>query len=1105
MTNPVKPKNPTKAWLSEFLLTRGQFSGPTGNPLYSYQLDQDEFERLRAVLTNNKQDVGHPTRRDSWSACCCLYISESYRRDYDGGSGSWSWDPFEKRLCNPLNPGQRMGVVERGLAYWKRPIRQRQRGRDLLGSLFAEGGLPWKLVQSDSHGFGRAVRGGLKQFYRLTSLGRTTTDLMGDYDLYIPMTFRNLETRQLLAGIVEQLMHLVEAHPLSGNTDPAAYLDDNVPEWRSSFPIPLGEENGRNLVNEWLRDAEQHRYERKKAVQKALEFTSQHSLEGELSNWYIKTLLFLPKQYAIDIDTTQLTGTRLELGFFEGDSLLAKGGAVYGSLEGTQLTVRFPKTEISIQRRQPEQVVSLKLLEGGAVVHSFSFDGSALEYQEQPLVFEQQDETWVFVASASCTVQGGKARIRLPANYRYDDQATTLLLADSEAEWLDVNEELCVQSETDLYRIRFGAVRDDDSRPFLRGVTSRYASLPHTVYKGWPSLVLPESSGLSISEIKQYANGNILSDVGRRGTYGVIQYSVKNQLGETILQRRFGVVPEGMVLSLLPASAKIPARLIVKGSASLDLKVGCNGAVVSSRSQQGEKQQLELEPTSDEKPQDLTLYVSGGADLKPVEFKLPYPDEGARLFNSEGILVRETELYLNDLMGLRLSLTNGGRAQQKFFLQIALARSASKQVKRSYTLTVESEPVVVSLFAYLDDITQMLAAEPEQDAFVTFTVDSQRPLMNLKIRRYNGQLEWESKQVFSVNNTQGTYPEAIHVAAMLLSDPKREPLQLVEETTQGVGVGRFKTTVHMDKQGPWLIYPEPESACQFRPQLYSPTQAETEVVLDDIHSLHRATEVYHPHHAPDVINQQIAAMGRDLSHSGWQYLDDLRSNFDHLPLSTFESWRALAEHPSTLAMSVFRLEINEAFCARIRDELAVIWEMVPLPQWVSAFALYRKWLAESGLPGSLVDSIVKNRLLVLPAVVPGFEFLGDYFETGDCSQLQAAPIEMVLPAWYLSMRQDFVDETQWPSTMGGLLRDWVSRQDLPDAIKSLSLIEETNAVAYLPIYMAHITAGMATFTELEASAPLQKFSIRLISDFEQQGWYRPVHSMMVSYLLAQGR
>ncbi|WP_230965719.1 STY4851/ECs_5259 family protein, partial [Pseudomonas aeruginosa] len=154
--------------------------------------------------------------------------------------------------------------------------------------------------------------------------------------------------------------------------------------------------------------------------------------------------------------------------------------------------------------------------------------------------------------------------------------------------------------------------------------------------------------------------------------------------------------------------------------------------------------------------------------------------------------------------------------------------------------------------------------------------------------------QWEGRHAFYICNTSNAaILEGIQAEAMLLSDPKRTPLRLTEKTSETVGTGCFEIPQKMQSQGPWLIYPSEQSSVRFRPGLYI-TPDNTLDSESEVCSLHRAAELFHPQHNPHVIEQQIAAMAADFNHSGWQYLADLKQHYRHLPLSSFETWKALS-------------------------------------------------------------------------------------------------------------------------------------------------------------------------------------------------------------------
>ena len=139
---------------------------------------------------------------------------------------------------------------------------------------------------------------------------------------------------------------------------------------------------------------------------------------------------------------------------------------------------------------------------------------------------------------------------------------------------------------------------------------------------------------------------------------------------------------------------------------------------------------------------------------------------------------------------------------------------------------------------------------------------------------------------------------------------------------------------------------------------------------------------------------------------------------------------------------------------------------------------------------------------MLRCIVSGFDYLGHYLSTGNRRSLTRLPPESVLPIWYQDLRRLHESNRNWPTLLGSELSRWVDRQRLPPLVKALSLVEFTDAVAYLPIFMASVTAGKAKITDLPVTPAYLKFAIRLVSDFDRQGWFIPVHALMVSYLLA---
>jgi hypothetical protein len=1098
--------NPLKAWHSEFLLVRGLFKGPSGQPLYAYQVTSDEYRKLRELLTSTANKALDPVHGGKWAALFCLFTAEWFRREYDASEGGWSWNGVEDRINSSFNPIQRASLVTSGLeGYWQRPIHYRENGRDrdLLGSLFAEGGLPWLLVQSDTHGFARAVRFGLKHFYETHGNRRSTFDLMAECEHYLPQSFRNIVTRQLLAGIVEQLMSLVSQHPLRNVDDPAKYLDDHSPEWRKSFPIPLDEANARGLINDWLKDAGRRRQERKEKADSLHPFTCTHQLLGDLPEWRIRTSLSLPYKASLDLPASELSTTRLQMAFYERESLLAKGAVIYGHVTEESVFVQFPKIGVTLERCKPDEPLSLRLLANGHPVQTFFFEDGGLEYNESPLIFEDRGDERYFVASASCRLEGDRAYVRMPGGYALLDGAEGKPVGvDSRGgSWLEITANVRLGNGDEVISVLLNQGAIDELRPYLAGHTSLHNSHPNTVYLGFPLLEFPEGSVNNPAITQQYANGRPVSANRLEGFAGVVRYALKDEGGETLLRRRFGVLPKGFRVSLFSANTNNPARIVVN-SDSLSTHV-INGDLESHSTKSSGDTVISIKLLGTEPPTYVTLDVSSGGGAEPVRLRLPYPYHGARLLGSDGLPLTKRDLILEELLGTQLVLASDSTREQSFYITTELVTGSDQRPKRLYEIKVGQVPQVIDLFSYQPDMVQLLGATSSQDAYIRFTVESDRRLLDMNIRRYRGRVHMDGRRRLKV--TEGRFENDVleaRVVAMLVSDPKRAAVSLPEAVSEGVGTGWHEIPAEMERDGPWIIYPVKDSPTLFRPQIYVPP-AESMVPHDEpVRSLHTAARQFHPDHRPTAIDEQVAEMAKDFDHSGWQYLADLRQNYAHLPLSTFESWLSVSRNKEAVAAVVFRLGDDEEFCDRLRDELAVIWDCIPISVWIAVNERMRNWLNSRNISEEVLGAVLESRKAVLQGITSGYESIASYLTYGNATGCVAPQLGAFLPGWYQELRRTHESNRHWPTDLGKALADWVKQQSLPKEVANLSSAHFSDAVTYLPIFMAHVTAGKTTIEQLPYSKEYVKFAIKMISDFDRITWYRAVHAAVLSFVIS---
>lgn len=543
----------TQQWITEFLFTRALFQGPTGQPLYAYQVTEEEYGQLIAILkpacfnTHPSFTKPHPT-----AACFCLFVAEYYRRYYNS---VWSWAGPEDILGIKIAQEDRAILVQRGLEYWKRELKTHDKGYNYLGSLFAEGGLPWPLVGNEQHGFGKAIKRGIKNFYRSEELRRSLTDLMQEYQKELPQSFQNFETIQLLAAIVHQLMAYAQKIPSDLKQDPASYLDREIPDWNKAFPIPLDIANGRLLVNEWLTDAVHTEGEQKLSVEKQKAFTAEHYVCCFSPQTRFETQVFLPREISIQVAPSMLSTMRFETALYEGDKLLTKSVAVYGQLNDGGVKARLSVTVLKVLRNKPDAPLFFKLLENGRAIFTAEIDSAALDTAASPVITIEDTQNWKVVATASCKLKASVVKVLLPASATLEMDSGACApqpVAKSDmGDWYEINQNINIATLQDRFSIVLNSA--DEVSPFKLSGTQFYAdTTPQTVYLGLPKLQTASTTENELNQYTEYFNG-----IARQQcfiTAGGINYQVKDSAGNTVYRRQFGVLPADFTVAVRAAT-----------------------------------------------------------------------------------------------------------------------------------------------------------------------------------------------------------------------------------------------------------------------------------------------------------------------------------------------------------------------------------------------------------------------------------------------------------------------------------------------------------------------------------------------------------------------
>ncbi|ANG63068.1 hypothetical protein A8C75_11685 [Marinobacterium aestuarii] len=1001
------------------------------------------------------------------------------------------------------------------MAFWNRPVRYRTHGADYLGSLFAEGGLPWKLIQNDSHGFGRAVKAGLRRYHQCRSEGRDLVQVIREYSGYFPQSFQTDEKCQLLASIVETLMMLAEPHDLSGKDDPAGYLNLHYPQWRAEFPLPLEEDNGYTLVNEWLRDAGVRLAERKRSEAMARYFTCEHLLDGRPERGRLLAEVTLAPSLQLKLDGRKLGSTRIELALYEGEQLVLKLGAAYGRLERDALEIKLPAQALQCRRRSPENPLLLTCWCAGEKLHSVTIQSSEVDWHQLPTTFVEDDDDIRLVGTASVRSEASSVLVRIPPHLQIQNPSVSLDTTDSEGgRWYRIEGHTVITDQGSSYIIEPGCSTGAE-RVELLGVLSPYDTLPVATWLGWPGFALRNSASDEKQPQALRIDNRLVSQLNGHAGIGSFRVDLLGEERQVVARRKVGVLPRDLSISAMSASSMTPARVLIKSSYVLDVAVLNDSLRADIRKEPGAVTVFLVPDECHRRPERVLLRISDpDTHADGVVIRLPYPEEGALLLGPDGKLFEEQHLNIGRILGMTLVMTPAPSARQPFHLSLELMGSGGA-LRRHYTYDAANASVQISLFSFYDDLQSLFSSSAEQDALVRVRVETSRQLKQFYIRRYDASIRFTNpplRTFFELADQNGHSldlgAKPATVLAMQVDSPETSPVELQPQVVmESICTGIFEMPERLQKDGPWLLYPAADSKRFFRPVIYVPDPAS--LVLDEdkeVTTLQSAARYFHPRLSPDPFDAVLEKMAGNFMHSSWLYLAELKKCYEHIPLSALEAWKHLARHPRAMALAVFRLEMDSHFATRLVQELAVIWERITVSQWMKAVDIYAESLSSQfGIPAEQIRQRAEHRMELLANQVPAFRYLAASIGSGKgAAQTSSMPLKAVIPVWLQQMRLQ-QEDAQWPVNLNESLIRWLKRQDDYAWMLSLPMPGFMLPVCIIPVLSAFITAGCTDLSELTDDDAELRFGIRVLTDFDRNGWYEPVYSAVLSELLKTSR
>lgn len=970
------------------VLESRRLSVPTGRPLYTYRVSNVEFAELAFGLTDFLRHnlkyarLGDITRARKWfPGLFVLYCAEWWRREYDGSG--WSWEPIVNSLgADPegWSHAQRSVCIEHGLADWKIPMSQ-SRGFRFLSSVALQGGLPMKLLAAAEGKLGTL----LSRVLRDAAGSRTRDNEIEEWIRHqastLPDTYQRPEIYRLLTDIILAVLELKERTTLSLDKDPIARLDAADPEWRERFPLPIEDNQARQLLEQLVKEAATVRTQRSAAFAVA-----ERKLEMDGADWTLRSALIIPE--FVESSFLKATfGIAPEYILPRSISLQSEQGNNRSEMAATRLagreTFRIARglPLIADKDAAAEQWLSL-LLADGTQKRVLTYKGEHLS-PDLPWLFADNEGTVpTFVRQGSGVVPGSTGILCIPKSWIPEPQLGAeahhcgCIIGLDRHVWR-FRGSVKVHDEADAtFKCRSGQAESDDSYVGWSGTRCTEIGWlsPTMAFRGIPRLCY-------MSEHSQ-----------PRPVAGQIDW---RSTGRCITNPADFIGPvEGMWLS--HGEIQWRSRLVLLGKAGrLRLSPGttpCSGTLQFDdwRLAGAFSETNEISVSSHVSGDSLAVTVEYFGTGSPPEFcelsllwmgnpqrarvRLPFPAFGVYCFDSKGQrLSNDHLLSIESMFGVRLVAFF--QSMESASLQFTLCDKGKELDAANLKLASPQEGtrVEVRLVDHLSRIARMLANADDIDAYVRIELRARfsNPV-SLRVARYSCELRRDvtSHRVFiSANDSSSLTPDALAdlvAEAIRLDEPGEESIRLQAIDSGGLTVG-WRFPDDEVEGGPWLIFPGKDSFVQFRPLLWT---VRDQTSGDGSNSELKTTlRTLDPHARADQLARSVCNLSKDFAADDWRLVEQTATQLCHLPLCALDLWKEFAKSYCGLAAIALRSHRFPAgFLDRFSNEMPAVWEMIPLSVWVETMRAFDAFEKTEALAHCGIDSRVEEIASLQPSL-----------------------------------------------------------------------------------------------------------------------------------------
>jgi hypothetical protein len=685
---------------------------------------------------------------------------------------------------------------------------------------------------------------------------------------------------------------------------------------------------------------------------------------------------------------------------------------------------------------------------------------------------------------------------------------------------------VCKDNLENSFIIKTGQSGQNPVSYYLTGNILNFQSSPKEVFRGTPKLMRVDKETGSTKEI--HASQLFARPVNTKGALkgllqaeqGIYEVRMLDQQGSIVFRKKCTLLDEKFDIRLIPGAK--PSEGFIYLDHSGQALVSCDTANVRKTVEANlEKNGCCIQLIAEDlPPTTLSLTLIWPSMPEMLSLSVPFPARGGQVIAPNGDkLSRWQSLFQDQLHGYRLRLfserPDRTRNIQLDFNLIDNELPETRDLYFSRSLKLKGSVNELALIDYLEWIQELLSISRSLDSYIRLAVrESGAELLAIKIYRYQMALDKDVNegcvllQAMDNSNLSQEQVAQISLMAMRLVQPEQQHIKLEPKLSETTETGSWLFNPEKRESGPWLIYPSDSSSVNFRAILWYVKPTMDIDALNDlpVSSLNTAITIGNPTIRKINIDAFLSAMSGDFEHSGWEYLRHLWKKCPHLPLATFDVWSIAVTNTRVLAALV--LQMDEKFIFRLANELPVLWELIPLSDWLFVIDQYSDYLKSNIDDENDVKALIEKRITRIGGLSDSMSIVSRLLTvmvlgaTDQELNLMKLPIAKFITSDGINAAyQDLCRcqaDSQWPEMLGSeLMLCWTKLEiSLQKLLLPQHQLPHHMPVAVLPILLASfcITSPPETWI----GDPTHIFKIKQLKAFDEQ-WFGTVFKFVVAY------